>query len=222
MRLAEAYKKLKLEPSVTHELGMASRLALGPGSSMRSVRRLGTSTRMLIEMYLDLDASRTRGARSPIRGDSGCGRLLVICFHSSQGQQLLEDLRTIHRTLDLEVDLKRVLFATVKDDSDRLRGVEFRSWGVFCDHLVKEQMGIERPLGPYGLIRRVVQGDGGSWKAFDRDHQLVCHLTPKGVESLTNGSTCPVTYVYRDGTSAVTFPAWNLPHLNIRLVEAFK
>jgi hypothetical protein len=173
---------------------------------------------MLVELYLDLDlATKAAGLRDPARV-----RFIVICPQPQVGRYLLDWLRTIHEKLKLDVDLGRVTFFSISDRSNRLRGIPWRSWGVFCDHTVKEQEGFERPRGPYGLIRRVIQGDGGSWEAFDRDHRHVCRLTQNGVDALIDAATCPITCVSRNGTPAVTFPAWSLPDVSMRLVEGFK
>lgn len=219
MLLREAYARLEFEPPVRHELQMASRLALVPGGPMTGVRRIGTSARMLIELYLDLHrATQILGSLHP-----GRIRFLVLCLNRHQGQHLLEWLRTIHNKLNLDVDIGRVTFHPSQADARRLAGFSWPSWGVFCDHAVLEDKGLRRPLGPHGLVRAVSQIGENSWRAVDRDGNLVCRLTRTGALGLI-ASTCPVTFHYLDDLASVTFAAWHPSDLdfNLRLLEAFK
>lgn len=195
MQLVEALRQLNLEPPVRFE-------AKAPMSERG--RCLGTSLRTVLELYLDLDlASRKAGLIPPTRVS-----FLLVCLAENQGRHLLDTLRKIHEKLGLDVDLRQVQVQSIRG-LERLRGRNYRSWEVFCDHTVKEAEGISRLRGPEALIRKAVQVSPRSWEAYDRDMRLVCLLTWKGLTEITDLTSCPITYIYNDGTPSTTFPAYS-------------
>lgn len=182
-------------------------------------RGIGTSAHMLIELYLDM-------ARSQSAYD-GHAEFLVECTSSQQGRQLRELLEHIDQVLNQGVDLGRVRFWPTGNTSDRLRGVRWFSWAIFCDHAVKEkgQNKGDRNMGPYGLVRRLEPHPGSEplWEAYDRDGEFLGLLTEEGKAELVDMATCPITL---GGPHPTTYPASNT--LNsaampmIRLRRAFQ
>jgi len=180
-------------------------------------RGVGTSAHMLIELYLDM-------ARSQSAHD-GHAEFLVECTSSKQGRELREWLEHIDQVLDQGVDLGRVRFWPTGNNSDRLRGVRWFSWAIFCDHAVKERGHPEadRNMGPYGLVRRLEPRSGQEtlWEAYDRDDQFLGLLTEEGKTELIDMAACPITL---GGPHPTTYPASTAltPDLMILLRRSFK
>ena len=195
MRLHEAYERLEWDTPMTFErAGIRTAAIHGHGP-----RNVGTSAHMLIELYLDMEReSRVVGPRA-----SGTG-FIVVCGDMRVGKYLRRWLETIHESLDLDVDTKRVQFLPLDSNMERLRGIRWYSWAVFCDHAVKDEK--DRNLGPYRLVRALeLQGD--HWTAFDRDGNRVCKLTDQGMRELADAATCPLTIRGRD-LKGTTYPAY--------------
>ena len=212
MWLREAYERLEWDAPLTFErAGIARGLRDHTGP-----RHIGTSAHMLIELYLDM------GRASRIAGVGVAGTdFIVVCNHVSLGRYLRRWLETIHQTLDLDVDTKRVRFLPLDSDLERLRGMRWYSWAVFCDHAVKDD-DQERNLGPYRLVRALeMQGD--HWIALDRDDNRVCKLTDQGMRELADAATCPLTIRGRD-LKGTTYPAYqgsDAVNRHVLLREAF-
>lgn len=202
MTLREAYARLGFE----HPVNYAQR------GTVNGFRGIGSSYAMMVELYLDL----------PERGKSN-SVFLVVCSSFSMGRILQQYLMEIHRRLDRCVDPHQVEFFVVptSSPSSRYRGGSVPTWGVFCDHDVKEQEQGKRLRPPYSLVRRVVEQKSGLWEALDRDDQLVCCLSTQAVHALMDLAVCPIRYEQasaRPGASArlpapITFPAWDGPSL---------
>lgn len=210
MKLADAYQKLQWGEPLAYE-----RSALGEGPTPAFPRGIGTSVHMLLEVYLDMHKDQ----RNPLHAPA---EFLVLCLSQRQARTLREGLDRIHAYLDLDVDLERVRFWPHNLDAERLRGVVWYSWAVFCDHAVKEVDGwqADRNIGPYGLIRRVVPF-GENWKAYDRDGRLIGALTTRGKNNLIDRATCPITV---EGPSTTTYAATDYKEILrlLRVREAFK
>ena len=111
------------------------------------------------------------------------------------------------------------------DGSDNIvRRHLYRTWGVFCDHAVKELNGSERTFGPYGLVRSIDRETRGQYTARDRDGKRVCLLTKKGVDDLIKQSTCPVQFGPSPDVAPTTFGAWTRPDLKMafRMARPFE
>jgi hypothetical protein len=214
MRLSEAYGRLELAHPVQHE-----RRVLEECEGVLSTRRLGTTVRTLVELYLDLE----RATKSIGWTNANRVKFLYVCLHPAQGRQLRQELQRIHGVLDLDVDPLRVQFFP-HDGPDRLiEGYGFYSWSIFCDHSVKELGGHERTFGPFGLVRSI-QRRGDVYTAYDRDGHRVCLLTKQGTDDVISHSTCPITFSPDRDVSSITFGAWSRNDLvsAIRMKEAFE
>jgi len=214
MQLSEAYERLEWDTPLTFErAGMRGAAARGHG-----LRHLGTSAHMLIELYLDMErAARVIGVRAPGT------EFVVVCKDVAAGRYLRRWLETVHTTLNLDVDPRRVRFLPIDANMDRLRGLRWYSWAVFCDHAVKDD-DQDRNVGPYRLVR-TLERHGDWWAALDRDGKRVCKLTDQGKRELADAATCPLTI--REGTRIpkATYPAYQgLDDLNrcMLLRESFK
>lgn len=214
MKLSEAYEKLQWgNPVVFERHGIRNAAAHG-----HEPVNIGTSAHMLIEMYLDMDRSLREGGSQVPPAD-----FLVVCTGKPVGKYLRRWLTKIHGELRLDVDLKRVHFFPHDDSVERLRGITWYSWAVFCDHAVKEFEGHERNMGPYRLVRSVEPFEG-IWIARDRDGRRICHLTESGMNELAKATTCPYTIVHDDMLNTeVTYPAIEHEELNplFRLRRSF-
>jgi len=197
MLLREAYERLEWDTPLAFErAGLRTAAAHGHGP-----RNVGTSAHMLIELYLDMERAHRVGGYQV-----GAPEFVVLCKDPAQGRYLRRWLQTIHGTLQLDVDVSRVRLLPLDMNMDRLRGVQFYSWAVFCDHAIKDN-DRERNLGPYRLVRKVEKEGEDRWVAYDRDANRVCRLTKKGMDDLANATTCPLTIEERPGTG-VTYPAY--------------
>ena len=216
MRLEEAYERIRLKSPLSFE-----RSATGaPLAFQFGARRIGSSVHMLVELYLDLaDAVQEVGLQDRHRV-----RFLVVCLHRDQGIYLREALHGIHGVLEADVDLYRqVTFFPENANPNRLRGLDWYSWGIFCDHAVKERQDLDRSLGPYRLVRSLERGNK-AWTTRDRDGRVVCHLTDDGMRELVDATPCPVTYRPHPKVPPVTYPAWfkHRNKINVRLTRAFQ
>ena len=217
MKLADAYERIRLKPLVPFERGegvLVRRAVGGVG-----IRGIGSSVHMLVELYLDLaDALREVALWERHRV-----RFLVVCLDHHQARDFRGVLEQIHGTLDQDVALDQISFFPETSDEQRLRGYEWHSWGVFCDHAVKERHDLERSVGPYRLVRSLERGSS-AWVARDRDGGLVCHLTDDGMRDLVDASPCPITYRPDPKVVPVTYPAWSSfgDRIDIRLTRAFQ
>lgn len=203
MTLHEAYERLGLLSPVEHER-TASRRMVFPDGTESAPRRTGASMRTIVEMYLDHE----RAVRSVGYVNSHKVKFLFVCLGSEHGEILRRYLREVHEVLDLDVDPAQVRFFPHDGNANAVRGTRYRTWGVFCDHTVKERQGFERPLGPYGLVRTIRGQQDGIFAALDRDDRLVCKLTEKGSHDLISHSTCPVHFQPAPDVSSTTYPAW--------------
>jgi len=215
MTLSAAYERLQWGTPVAYErLGLQKVTEEG-----HPLRNLGTSAHMLVELYLDMDRSlRIGGLRTPP------ANFLVVCRNGESGRYLRNWLATIHASLALNVDLARVHFFGLGQNPDRLGGQVWYSWAIFCDHFVKERFGLERNIGPYRLVRSIEPLDG-VWVARDRDDEILCHLTAKGMNEVADAATCPYTLIQDDLVNTqVTYPAIQHDDLNplIRLRRSFE
>lgn len=214
MSLEDAYEEL--------QWGTPLSLTRATGGAPSVVRGTGSSAHMLLELYLDMHASRN--------DQFGLPMFLVECVSQSHGAQLRSILKNISERLKLDVDLNKVQFFPQDQDTKILRGITWNSWAVFCDHAVREHKdeGSTRNSGPYGVIRSVEpcwdfatqEGETPIWKAYDRDQRFVLTLTQKGLESLQKTVTCPLTL---GGEAPTTYPAsYNREILKlVRLRKAF-
>jgi hypothetical protein len=217
MKLADAYEHVRLRPLVPFERDedtIIRRSVQGFES-----RCIGSTTHMLIELYLDL----ADAFREVALWDRHRIRFLVVCLSCYQGRQLRKLLEQIHRVLDQDVILDRVNFFPEASDARWLSGSEWYSWGVFCDHAVKEKHDLKRSTGPYRLVRSL-ERELSTWTARDRDGGLVCHLTDDGMRELVDASPCPITYCPDPQVLPVTYPAWSgfRNQVNLRLTKAFQ
>jgi hypothetical protein len=217
MKLHEAYERLGLLSPVEHER-RASRVTVLPDGA-HDQRRTGASTRTLVEMYLDHE----RALRSVGYSVSHKVKLLFVCLYPEHGRRLRGNLERIHSILDLDVDLKQVTFFPCDGSSNLVRHTTHYSWGIFCDHAVKEAEGYDRARGPYGLIRTIKKNRQGRYVALDRDDRLVCQMTERGAHDLINHSTCPVNFQPSPSVAATTYPAWTRKDLEpyFRLAKAW-
>lgn len=222
MRLDEAYRLLNLRPVLEHETEVMRRLI--PQASR--ITGIGTTTRMLIELYLDLVEASDRVGY----GNLHRLRFVVVCRNLSDVALLRTRLKDIHGVLKMGVDVACVSFFPHDGSADWFRQVSYCTWGVFCDHAVKEAAGNERIFGPQALVRSVLQvRKPGRFKchyeARDRDGELVCNLTPSGMDDLVNHSTCPVHFCNPTVATnqKVTFAAWSRRGLeaHVHMREAF-
>jgi len=214
MKLAEAYQRLQLVPPLEHE-----RNVMEACESTLDLRRLGTSVRTLVELYLDLElALKSLGFANAHKA-----KFLMVCLSPGQAEYLRHELHHIHAFLDLDVDIAQVRFFPHEASENLVRQHRYYTWGVFCDHAVKELSGQERTFGPYGLVRSIKR-DGDHYVALDRDHRRVCHLTKKGVFSLIAESTCPIHFRPSPSTAPTTFAAWSRPDLDtlVRMTRAYE
>lgn len=216
MKLHEAYERLGLLSPLEHER-RASRTVLWPDGPQR--RLTGSSMLTLVEMYLDHE----RALRSVGYSSSHRVKFLFVCLSPEHGNTMRDSLRHIHSVLDLDVDLTQVIFFPHDGAEHVVRGTSFRSWGIFCDHSVKEREGYDRPLGPYGLVRTIRAEGDGSYAALNRDDGLVCRLTEKGSHDLISHSTCPIHFQPSPKVSATTYPPWTRKDLEFtfRLARAW-
>lgn len=211
MELAEAYERLNFAPPVAYEQAI---LAMGT----EGLRRIGTSMRTMIELYLDLALARKA---VPIR-DRHRVRFLCVCLSPLQAEYLAKQLAFVHEALSLDVDLERVRFFPYDARDSIIRGDSYYTWGVFCDHAVKELSGAQRNYGPYGLVRYVEKIGDDVFEARDRDGCKLCLLTKDGAHELLDETTCPITYD-PGGAAPTTFGAWMRGDLQqcIRMQKAF-
>lgn len=208
--MSEAYERLGLYHPVEFARGV---------SLDSSARMAGTTTHMLVELYLDLE----RALRSVGLSDEHKVKFLLVCLDRSQAHRLRDLLRDIHQCLGLDVDLRQVTYFPHEASDVLLRGSRYYSWGVFCDHSVKEREGRLRNVGPYGLVRTIAFLRRDRYEALDRDGRRVCVLTYEGKEGLLDNATCPVTFKGAERTSPTTFGAWERPSVGacFRLTEAY-
>ena len=217
MRLAEAYERIRLKSVTSFE--RSGGLVGHARDGSPEPRRIGSSIHMLVELYLDFaDAVRLTPLWERHRI-----RFLVVCLHADQGRDFRNLLKRIHLVLKQDVDLDAVRFFPEGSDVDRLRGHEWHSWGIFCDHAVKELYSVERSVGPYRLVRSLERGSA-IWTARDREGQVVCHLTDNGMRDLVDASPCPITYQPDSKVSPVTYPTWPgfRDRIKLRLTRAFQ
>jgi hypothetical protein len=203
MKLHEAYESLGLISPVEHER-VASRTMVFPDGTESDPRRTGASVRTLVEMYLDHE----RALRSVGYSSSHKVKFLFVCLTPKHGERLRRSLQEIHEKLDLDVDLAQVTFFPHDGADHVVKGTLYHSWGIFCDHAVKEKQGIDRALGPYGLVRTIKGEGNGRFVALDRDDRLVCKLTERGSYDLISHSTCPVHFQPSPRVAGTTFSAW--------------
>lgn len=189
-------------------------------------RRIGSSLHMLIELYLDLEkANRTVpvGARSKIK-------FCVICLNKQHAQGLRSHLAFLHQRLNKYVSLEQVEF-TLFNDVDGIRGRLFPSWGVFCDHSVKEAaIGLERASGPYRYIRQIYPDPDqpNIFSCFDRDDNLICQTFGEEVNAILKSAECPIVFAGvasgRKSMRDIAYPAWseNQFQPNLRYMVPFE
>jgi hypothetical protein len=114
------------------------------------------------------------------------------------------------------------------NDVETLKGRVFSSWGVFCDHLVKEQsLGTLRATGPYRYIRRIRPDptQEGVFSCFDRDDNLICQTFAQEVNSILKCAECPVVFTgLARGIRDIAYPAWseNQFQPNLRYMVPFE
>jgi hypothetical protein len=211
MLLSEAYERLDFVPPLQHE-----RAVFKAAPEMLEVRQLGTSARMLLELYLDLDLALRCVGTSDLRRV----RFLCVCLDPTHGKILRSWLEHIHTNLELDVDLDRVQMFPHNASDNLLRGHEWYSWAVFCDHAVHELKGGERNFGPYGFVRNIYKTDKG-YLGHDREHNKVCRLTPKGLKPLLDQATCPIFFKESGAVPGVSFPAWQTDAMRLRITRQF-
>jgi len=207
VRLAEAYNQLQWEDPLEYA---QKRRAKG------HERGLGTSSLMLVELYLDMHLDQSSLLRGPVD-------FLVLCESASSGSKLRDRLEAISDGLKLPVDLDKVRFFPFEKDVKSL-GTKM-SWSIFCDHSVKK--GEPRLTGPTALIRKVELGRPTKqgercWGAYSRDHERVALLPQKGKEDVLKLASCPLTVI--EGGNEVTHSAALLQkiHALTRLQKAFE
>lgn len=197
MDLEEAYAKLGLEHPVLFSMDKEGK------------RGSGASTHMLIEMLLDLHEGEQ------LLSIQERQKLKVICIvrDSQVGRQLRERFGDFNETLGLGVSAERVQFILSTVEEDRLRGYIFYTWGIYCDHWVKEREDHKyKPLcGPYRCVRRLESLDGEQFMAYDRDDNVVCALDRSAAFKLIGDATCPIELRTSPSVSATTVAAWKDP-----------
>lgn len=223
MTLDEIYVRLKLKPPweweehvrTQHAARYAQQRQLVPAESHD--RRIGSTTHMLTELYLDLEkANRTVSPMAVTKI-----RFVVMCLNSSHAKAMQQQLEWLHKQLGLYVNLAQVEF--VAFNATNIRGRRFPSWGIFCDHYVKEHHDGEheqRSIGPYRYIRRLKAGSIGpamnygqpTVQAYDRDNNLMCSMPVSEVNDVLKSAECPVELDLGNGStsySPVSYPAWS-------------
>lgn len=199
MSLAQAYERLGLLPQIEHE----KRALMQQSPDEPGVRGVGTTMRTLLEMYLDMDV-----AHRALYAQQHRVNFLYVCVTPSQGRALRDALGSIHARLDLDVDVARVQFFAYGGRGDLLRGKQYPSWGVFCDHSVKEREGHGRNYGPYGIVR-TLERVGDRFMAYDREGRRLCILTKKGMEGIVKQMTCPIEFRESSSVKPISLGAWS-------------
>ena len=178
-----------------------------------SNRNIGSTYHMLIELYLDMD----RCSNEVPLGIQHRVQFVVICLNQHHAESLESRLAFIHRRLSLRVNLRQVEFRVFNNVN--LAGSQFVSWGVFCDHMVKEQaLGLERAANPYRFIREIKMSPvkEGMFDCYDRENKLVCQTYASEINDILKTSECPVTFTVEPKNSmhfggraaATAYPAW--------------
>jgi hypothetical protein len=166
-------------------------------------RRIGSTTSMLIELYLDLDSAHRE--ISPIHYDRI--QFAVICQNPSMTMGFLH---WIHQKLNLSVNLHKVDWGSSQELAKK-RGRFLPSWGVFCDHHVKEiSLGTERPYGPFRYIRALTERPVTRiFDAFDRDGNLILTVPHEEVNDILRIAECPIQLKVKGSKNPVVYPAWS-------------
>ena len=223
MTLDEAYEDLGLKPPEEWEEHVRERHASHYSKQRKLVaeeaydRRIGSTTHMLVELYLDLEkANRTVSPMSVTKI-----RFVVMCLNKTHAAELKRQLAWLHQQLGLYVNLGQVEFLSF--NATNLSGRRYPSWGIFCDHHVKENFNGEfqqRATGPYRYIRSLKAGHIGpamnysqpTVQAYDRDDNLVCSMPMGEVNDVLKTCECPIQLDLGNGSvnySPVTYPAWS-------------
>jgi hypothetical protein len=167
---------------------------------------------MLIELYLDLEkANRTVSPMVVTKI-----KFLVVCLNKNHAEMMKRQLAWLHQQLQLYVNLEQVDFTPFNAES--VRGRRFPSWGIFCDHHVKEQANNgNRATGPFRYIRRMTAEAHGSMydqtvNAYDRDDNVICTMPFTEVNDVLKVAECPIRLDLGGGSSnytPVAYPAWS-------------
>jgi hypothetical protein len=221
--LDEAYAALGLRPPWDWEEYVRERHAAHYPKQRKLIaegaydRRIGSSTHMLVELYLDLEkANRTVSPMAVTKI-----RFVVNCLNKKHAQALKQQLALLHAQLGLYVNLDQVEFMSF--NATNVRGRRYPSWGIFCDHFVKENYDGEfsqRATGPYRYIRRLKASVIGlamnysepTIQAYDRDDNLMLSMPMSEVNDVLKSSECPIELDLGNGSanySSVSYPAWS-------------
>jgi len=214
MELKTAYSNLGYEDPVFYSLEKSQAPSVG------GLRATGATTHMLIELLLDLfEAERTFSLSERQRLSFVC-----ICSSSSLGRFLRIKLEQYNTALNLKVSLSRVRFILKDVDEDRLRGETFYTWGVYSDHMVKEDQNLKRLVGPYILIRRIEWNPGEEYKTYDRDGNYILSVDRKAAFSIVKESSCPISVISGPGVEPTCMAAWRDHKFNrhMRLRKRFE
>jgi hypothetical protein len=201
-----------LDPPWEHEKKGVAR-GMDPSTGMISLlasnRRTGSTTHMLLELYLDLEEAQRRAGtlhRHKVQ-------FVVIVNASSYISTVRGTLRSIHSVLDRDVDIGRVEYFPVGVPANQVRGRRIRSWGVFCDHYVKESSGHERLSGPWCYARKIRRVAEGVFQGYDRDGVELGLLNSAGCKDVLRRTQVPITtnFIMAAETIArneMTYPAY--------------
>jgi hypothetical protein len=215
--LDDAYTRLGLKPPWEWEERVRERHDARYATQRKVVgataydRRIGSTLHMLIELYLDMEkANRTVSPMVVTKI-----KFLVMCLNKGHAKEMKNQLAWLHQQLPLYVNLGQADF--IPFNAESVRGRRFPSWGIFCDHHVKEQVsGGDRATGPFRYIRRMTAGDSilgydGTVNAFDRDENLVCTMPFTEVNDVLKVAECPILLDLGGGSvdyTPVSYPAW--------------
>jgi hypothetical protein len=210
--LVAACDALGLQAPWEHEKNAVLR-GVDPNTGMVSLlteeRRTGATTHMLVEMYLDMEQAALQAGtekRHKIR-------FYVVVDSQNFIPTVRGTLRSIHSVLDLDVELNWVEYIPSKVSEGRIRGRKLASWGVFCDHYVKEAAGYSRLSGPWCYTRKIRRIGEGVFQGYDRDGVELGLLNPKGCKDVLRRTQCPITtnFIMAAETVArneMTYPAY--------------
>lgn len=212
MTLDDAYARLGLKPPWEWEEHVRERHDARYANQRKVVgataydRRIGSTLHMLIELYLDLEnANRTVSPMVVTKI-----KFLVMCLNKGHAKEMKAQLAWLHQQLQLYVNLEQVDFTSFNAES--LRGRRFPSWGIFCDHFVKEQTnGADRATGPFRYIRQMTAVADGAVIAKDRDDNVVCTMPFTEVNDVLKVAECPILLDLGNGSvnyTPVSYPAW--------------
>lgn len=186
---------------------------------MKGDRHIGRTTHALVEMYLDMALAFRITSLSVVHKV----HFVYVCIDSRQKASLEQQLNRIHSALNIpEARIEHIRFVPYGAQKHAFNSRHY-SWGVFCDHAVKDIEGIGQLLFPYDLIRKlVVLNHPDEYEAFDRDSNPICTLTKEGADDVIAKTSCPIVLQPKPTVPPTTFSAWSMPSLPIRMKNAFE